>query len=119
MMPWVFSLDHIKYFRLGVHPYVCDVFPHHIQLYLSNFHLVHLLSRKPNNHFLGLFCMRGDGGGVRQTEIPNAVRMWMVVHPKIVHMIREFDDVTGISGQHHEQTCSIHVAVAREMLRFI
>ena len=66
-------------------------------------------------------CVKEDGGIVRPTENPNALIRWMVAGNEIACMIREFEDMTGLSAmtvswQHHKQTFGTQVAFTKETL---
>ena len=133
LMPWVFALDHTNYSSwLSIHMYDMCFLLHdtHTDVF-EMFSSGSIVANKTKQQFSWIaldqaheqtnVCMKGDGKTVRLTENYNALRRWMVAGPENARIVRQFEDVTSMSeqtesGKHHEQTCSIQVVFAKEML---
>ncbi len=65
--------------------------------------------------------VKGDGGAVRLTENPAALRRWMVAGPEVTRMEEEFEcNVSNSDSQnHHEQTPNVQSAFAKDVLNLI
>ena len=135
LMPWVFALDHINYARwLSVHIRdMCSLKETHPTVF-EEFSSGAFVATKTQQPFSAIALdqaheqmnaqVKGDGGAIGLTENPNALRRWMVAGPEISRMVKEFEDMTGISeqaecGRHHEQVRSVQITFAKDVLSLV
>ena len=128
LIPWVFALDHVNYARwLSIH--ICDMCSlsqtHHnaYQQLCSGKFVAHKTTRPfsamalDQAHERVNALVKGNGGAVGLTDIPTALRCWIISGPEISRMIQECKGISAHRAalKHHEQSPSIQSICIKEV----
>ena len=93
-VPWFFALDHTNYAHwVPVHPKdMANLSDKHVEI-ANEFNAGHFTTQKTSRLFSAIpldqaheqvnACIKGDGGAVRLTDDPNALRCWMIAGPEV------------------------------------
>ena len=135
LMPWIFALDHINYARwLSVHIRDMSLIHAKHPAVFQQFKAGLFVARRTQQPFSSIALdqlheqmnaqVKGDGGAIGLTENANALRRWMVAGPETARMVKEFEELIGISDQverkrHHEQEASIQMKFAKEVTTLV